>query len=161
MYLNWLTWLKEEKNHFKDSRFFQFLCLQRFEEVKGSAQIRKILGAFEVNCLFWAQMKKINKNKNKNIAVAKLQIPGGRVEWPAKSNFSVCVFTRVAIAEGKCIVSALGSFSLLWKFSDPLFSSVVCNVHGMAKIRIIELLDGMQRNYIFHSSVKHSAWLKV
>lgn len=74
--------------------------LKRLEEIVKS-------GAFEVNYLFWAK-----KNKN-NTAVAKLQIPRGRVEWPAKSNFSVCVFTRVAIAGENALCQRLAVLSVM------------------------------------------------
>lgn len=95
---------------------------------KEAVKICQTLGAFEVNCLFWASDTKKKKN-----AVAKLQIPGGgRVEWPAKSNFSVCVFTRVAIAGGKCIVSAPGS-SLCYGSSVTHYSVAWCALCKAAK----------------------------
>lgn len=119
--------------------FFSFLAffffpaarhrLERFEEVEeGSGQnlpnTRSIWG--ELFILGFRYKKKKN-------AVAKLQIPGGgRVEWPAKSNFSVCVFTRVAIAGGKCIVSAPGS-SLCYGSSVTHYSVAWCALCKAAK----------------------------
>lgn len=81
-------------------------------EVNGNRQIGKTFGALEVNCLFWAGWKKEKKHYSRKVAD-----PEGGVEWPAKSNFSVCVFTTVAIAGGNvlCQRSALLSvMNLQW-----------------------------------------------
>lgn len=86
-----------------DFVFSSHCCLKRSEEVKVNGQIRET-----PHISIWGELFILSWKKN-NTAVAKLQIPRGRVEWPAKSNFSVCVFTRVALAGGKCIVSAPGS----------------------------------------------------
>lgn len=103
--------------------------LERFEEVEeGSGQnlpnTRSIWGELFILGFRYKKKKKCS---------CKVADPrGGRVEWPAKSNFSVCVFTRVAIAGGKCIVSAPGS-SLCYGSSVTHYSVAWCALCKAAK----------------------------
>lgn len=89
--------------------FFRFLSLP--ENKRGERKWSNPQNTWSIwgELLTFQQKIKIKNEIKKNIAVAKLKNPRGRVEWPAKSNFSLCVFTRVAIVGGKCIVSAPGS----------------------------------------------------
>lgn len=102
--------------------FFSAAChrLEWFEEGSGQnlPNTRSIWGE-----LFILSFRHTHTKKNCSCKVADPR--GGRVEWPAKSNFSVCVFTRVAIAGGKCIVSAPGS-SLCYGSSVTHYSVALC-----------------------------------
>lgn len=90
-----------------DFVFSSHCCLKRSEEVKVNGQIRET-----PHISIWGELFILSWKKN-NTTVAKLQIPRGRVEWPAKSNFSVCVFTRVALAGENVLCQRLAVLSVM------------------------------------------------
>lgn len=120
--------------------FFFFSCIFFFFSrpsppwaIRRSRRRKRSKSAKHSEHLRWTVYSGLQIQKKKKKCSCKVADPrGGRVEWPAKSNFSVCVFTRVAIAGGKCIVSAPGS-SLCYGSSVTHYSVAWCALCKAAK----------------------------